>query len=91
MSLPDVPEIPRSFVEWSTEDVVQWLSRLQLSQDYSKQFRGAYSDAAMTQWKREKERDSRRVGPIINWQQRLPEVGLWLGTWPPCMCADGVC
>ena len=39
LSLPDVPEIPRSFVEWGTEDVVRWLSVLNLSQDYSKQFK----------------------------------------------------
>ena len=72
---------------------MRWLSRLQLSQDYSKQFRGACSDAAMTQWEREKEEDS-RMARDSNWQQRLPEVGLWpdgLGGPQSCGCVDGVC
>ena len=40
MSLPRVSEIPRAFAEWGTEQVVQWLGTLQLSRDYTKQFRG---------------------------------------------------
>lgn len=40
MSLSRLPEIPRSFAEWGTEQVIEWLATLQLSNDYSKQFRG---------------------------------------------------
>lgn len=40
MSLSEVPEIPRAFAEWGTEQVIQWLTKLQLSRDYAKQFRG---------------------------------------------------
>ena len=40
MFLEDLPEIARSFLEWTLEDVLQWLSTLSLSRDYSSQFRG---------------------------------------------------
>lgn len=40
MFLEDLPEIARSFLEWTPEDVLQWLSTLSLSRDYSGQLRG---------------------------------------------------
>lgn len=33
-------EIERTFLEWTVEEVVQWLQKLSLSQDYSDHFKG---------------------------------------------------
>lgn len=40
MSSSKEPDIPRVFAEWGTDQVLQWLGTLQLSRDYTKQFRG---------------------------------------------------
>ena len=40
MEVPDSDEMARSFMEWTTEDVVKWLRTLLLFHDYSVNFRG---------------------------------------------------
>ena len=40
MEVPDSDEMARSFMEWTTEDVVKWLKTLSLFHDYSVNFRG---------------------------------------------------
>ena len=40
MSLHETPEIARSFLEWTIDEVLKWLSTLSLSRDYSIQFTG---------------------------------------------------
>ena len=45
MSVPSLPDIPRAFAEWSTDRVIEWLTTLQLSNDYSKPFRGSLANS----------------------------------------------